>query len=83
MEVHMDDFHGTGPEKEVVEFLEALSLKMVMKYKVHRVGDTYEHLRRLRTISHQGMFVQPNPKYLQSMLKPWGSSRPTRHPHPR
>ena len=54
MEVHMDDFHGTGPEKEVHEFLKALSLKMVMKYKVHRVGDTYEHLRRLRTISHQG-----------------------------
>eukprot|EP00439_Symbiodinium_sp_Y106_P010598 s784_g1.t1 len=69
MEVHMDDFHGTGPEKEAVGCLEALSLKVVMKYKIHRAGDTYEHLRRLRTLTPQGMFVQPNPKYLQSMLR--------------
>ena len=69
MEVHMDDFHGTGPEKEAVGFLEALSLKVVMKYKIDRAGDTYEHLRRLRTLTPQGMFVQPNPKYLQSMLR--------------
>ena len=72
MEVHMDDFHGTGPEKEVIEFLEALSLKMVMKYQIHHAGDTYEHLRRLRTLTHRGMFVQPNPKYLKGMLKTLG-----------
>ncbi|OLQ03440.1 Retrovirus-related Pol polyprotein from transposon TNT 1-94 [Symbiodinium microadriaticum] len=82
MEVHMDDFHGTGPEKESIEFLEALSLKMVMKYKIHRVGDSYEHLRRLRTISHQGMFVQPNPKYLQSMLKALGLDQANPAPTP-
>ncbi|CAE7848057.1 RE1 [Symbiodinium necroappetens] len=41
-----------------------------------------EHLRRLRTISHQGMFVQPNPKYLQSMLKALGLEQANPAPTP-
>ncbi|CAE7201682.1 RE1 [Symbiodinium sp. CCMP2592] len=69
MEVHMDDFYSTAPEREATEFLESLSKKIVMKYKIHRPGDTFEHLKRIRTVHEDGMMVKANPKYLQAQTK--------------
>ena len=82
MEVHMDDFYGTAPEKEAQEFLESLSKKVVMKYQIHRPGDTFEHLKRIRTLHPDGMMVQPNPKYLQGMLKTLGLENANPAPTP-
>eukprot|EP00439_Symbiodinium_sp_Y106_P052723 s3817_g7.t1 len=82
MEVHMDDFYGAAPEREAVEFLESLSKKIVMKYKIHRPGDTFEHLKRIRTVHEDGMMVKPNPKYLQGMLKTLGLENANPAPTP-
>ncbi|CAE7029215.1 GIP [Symbiodinium sp. CCMP2592] len=82
MEVHMDDFYGTAPEREAVEFLESLSKKIVMKYKIHRPGDTFEHLKRLRTVHEDGMMVKPNPKYLEGMLETLGLKEANAAPTP-
>ena len=53
-----------------------------MKHKIHRSGDTFEHLKRVRTLCDDGMLVQPNPKYLDGMLEMLGLSGANPAPTP-
>eukprot|EP00975_Prorocentrum_lima_P067086 12912954-Prorocentrum_lima.AAC.1 len=50
LELHMDDVHSVGPQEELLAFQDALKLHAHFKGgDVHDLGETYEHLKRLRT----------------------------------
>ena len=82
MEVHMDDFYGTAPENEARAFLESLSRRVVMKYQIHRPGDQFEHLKRIRVVHEDGLMIKPNPKYLDGMLDTLGLAKANSSPTP-
>jgi hypothetical protein len=67
LEAYMDDLFGTGPERNVVSFLTDLSGPNTMKWEIHRVGDTFIHLKRQRTLYATSVFISANPRYVNDM----------------
>ena len=68
-ELHMDDIHGTAPEEVAAEFMEFLKTQVpVKKATIHRVGDSYEFLRRKRTRYAEGMLISVNGKYIDKVI---------------
>ena len=69
LEMHMDDIYGCGPEDKVKEFLEALQKDVKMKGEIHRRGDTFKHLKRVRTYAADGrVIIQPDPKHIEQAV---------------
>ena len=53
LEAHMDDMHGGGSDAELPGFFE----------KLHYVaGESYDHLKRHRRRTHEGIFISPHPR---------------------
>ena len=70
IEVHMDDFHGSGSERAIADLKKDLEGTVQFKvWEVHGAGAKYEHLKRLRTLSEGMTEIECNPKYLQSVLQ--------------
>jgi len=68
-ELHMDDIHGTAPEDVAERFIEHLKSRApVKKAEIHRVGDTYEFLKRQRTRYAEGMLISVNKKYIDKVV---------------
>ena len=45
-----------------------ISKKAVMKYQTHRLGDTYSHLKKVRTYTKKGICIRPDPKHFEEVL---------------
>eukprot|EP00971_Amphidinium_carterae_P205497 4078495-Amphidinium_carterae.1 len=75
VELHMDDFYGTGPLEAVEWFKSELEQKMKLKrFLIHDVPDgnhpevRYSHLKRLRVRTESGMEIHPNSKHTAMLL---------------
>jgi len=64
VEVHMDDFHGTGRMSEATWFLGGVSDKLVLKKSEPILQGRYAHLKRNRVKLSAGTFVQADPTHL-------------------
>ena len=53
-----------------------------MKYQIHRPGDQFEHLKRIRVVCEDGLMIKPNPKYLDGMLDTLGLTKANSSPTP-
>ena len=70
MEVHMDDFYATGPEKALRELEEKLHSMIKLKSVIHpqRPGEMWTHLKRTRHVRKDGIFLTPRKKYIEDLL---------------
>ena len=68
MEVHMDDFHSTGPPEFLPELFEDLKAEFLLKTEgPFGVGDTYTHLKRVRTRTSEGVFIRAGEQHIENM----------------
>ena len=82
-EVHMDDIHGTAEYDELEKFAGELVAKFGVRYAIHsHKNATYDHLRRLRVRTPQGMHIRAGEHHYEHMLKlfdldPRSKAKPT------
>ena len=71
MEVHMDDFFATGPQRSLEELEKELHKRIRMKSQIHPLieGEKFTHLKRTREIYSNGIFISPRSKYITDLLK--------------
>jgi hypothetical protein len=70
IELHMDDFHGCGPQLSVVKFLEWLGSVMMIKHSgPMTIGARYCHLKRTRILTEEGTYIQASSKHAEDMIK--------------
>jgi len=72
LEVHMDDGHGIGTEKEIGDFIDELSKHVLIKWTgPHRASGNsqYSHLHRERILLPEGVIIRPDAKYITSILR--------------
>jgi hypothetical protein len=68
MEVHMDDFHATGPPEFLPELFEDLKSEFLLKTEgPFGVGDTYTHLKRVRTRTSEGVLIRAGEQHIDNM----------------
>ena len=82
-EVHMDDIHGTAAYDELKKLAGELVAKFGVRYAIHsHKNATYDHLRRLRVRTPQGMHIRAGEHHYEHMLKlfdldPRSKAKPT------
>ena len=70
LEVHMDDFHVTGPWEVAANTMEALKDEIDLKIQgPFGPGSKYQHLKRRRTRTDEGMLIQCGPTHIPKLLK--------------
>ena len=73
IELHMDDFHGTGPAEACAEVIEQLRVKLKLKVSpmlepmVH-----YQHLKRHRVRGTEGTFIAGSNQHARNVLEALG-----------
>ena len=63
VEAHMDDFHGSGRRSEATAFIRKARQEFKLKASDCIVNGKYNHLKKNRYKTSEGVFVQGNPKH--------------------
>ena len=70
LEVHMDDFYGSGSLEEAPAFLGELCKSLDLKIFYHKVGGPkFNHLKRERQLLEDCIQISPNPRYLKGVMQ--------------
>jgi len=79
LEVHMDDGHGVGGQREVEDFLkvlgEQINIKRTGPHRWDNGSPKYEHLKRERIMRAEGTIIRPSTKYVDSILRIMGMEK--------
>jgi hypothetical protein len=72
IEVHMDDFYGTGPTTAIAWFRDEIGKAnwTTKHFNVHGTQKAeYTHLRRHRRRTNEGIWISPNPTHRLEMIR--------------
>jgi len=73
VELHMDDFHTTGPRAQLEWLGEALKRNFrTNQVEIYGVGSTYTHLKRRRERTEEGMKITPSKAHVSKLKKLYG-----------
>jgi hypothetical protein len=72
VDIHMDDFHGTGRRSEVTLFLSEIREEFKLKASDCIIVGAYTHLKRTRLKLETGVFVGPNQRYAVDVISALG-----------
>ena len=70
LEVHVDDFYAVGPGEAAGNLLKRVAQYMTLTLEgPYDVGSTFVHLKRVRTMTAEGMYIAASPSHLRKLLK--------------
>lgn len=70
LEVHVDDFYAVGPGETAGNLLKRVAQYMTLTLEgPYDVGSTFVHLKRVRTVTAEGMYIAASPSHLRKLLK--------------
>ena len=83
VELHMDDFHGTGPVDSVTEAVEELR-ELFVDLKAREVINTgrYSHLKRDRLRQDGRTLIRPNVRHIDDLIELMGMEKAKASPTP-
>ena len=78
LEVHVDDFYAVGPgvfAGGILDEHDEVGKHMTLARKgPYRIGSTFSHQKRVRTVTVEGMTIAPSPNHIKKLLKVTGLS---------
>lgn len=72
LELHMDDFPGSGRKSEVIPFPEKVRGVLKLKTSECIITAKYEHLKRTRIKMTSGTVIQPREKHARNIIEALG-----------
>ena len=73
LEVHVDDFYAVGPGGSAGGILDEVGKHMTLTREgPYGIGSSFCHLKRVRTVTVEGMTIAPSPNHIKKLLKVTG-----------
>ena len=70
LEVHVDDFYAVGPGEAAGNLLQRIGQRMTLKIEgPYDIGSTFVHLKRVRVVAPEGVYISASPNHLKKLLK--------------
>ena len=70
LEVHVDDFYAVGPGDSAGQLLKRMAKYMTLTLEgPFDVGSTFVHLKRVRTVTPEGLYISATSSHLKKLLK--------------
>ena len=70
LEVHVDDFYAVGPGDAAGNLLKKVGEYMTLTLEgPYDIGSTFTHLKRVRTVTAEGLYIAASPTHLKKLLK--------------
>ena len=70
LEVHVDDFYAVGPGEAAGNLLQRIGQHMTLKIEgPYDIGSTFVHLKRVRVVAPEGVYISASPNHLKKLLK--------------
>ena len=70
LEVHVDDFYAVGPGESAGNLLRKIGQYLTLKVEgPYDEGSTFVHLKRVRTVTTEGVYISASPNHLKKLLK--------------
>ena len=70
LEVHVDDFYAVGPGESAGNLLKRVAEYMTLTLEgPFDIGSTYVHLKRVRTMTPEGLYISSSSSHLKKLLE--------------
>ena len=82
-EIHQDDVHAAGPDDGLRRMMDLIGSRLMMKWSdLIGPGQRYSFLKNNRLVLPEGVFIYPNPRYANDIIKTLGMQNAKSAPTP-